>query len=153
MDARIKSVIVKFFAVYEQLREADDDCAVIIDQCERGTLQPDRIREHQRRINGITGHLPEMSDLLEGLSGVVVEDREWDLGPPSADPIPNDPEEEAEAEVVAPEDVEPDLPKTADYDAEGSTPVEPDRDTPVDVPLPELVDEETAAEGDATGTP
>jgi len=153
MNKNIATLILAWHTVYVSLTESIEDARVVLDQSDRGTLLPDRVREMRGKLLDTQASIPALADLLENLTGEVT----WPTTDPDeslvADPILASLEPEAADELAADleaetpaEDTEPPVTAEGDYTADGSTPVDEEQ-------AAEDAAAEAAAEADATGTP
>lgn len=153
MEQRIADLILLWHGVHVDLGKCIESARVVLDQTDRGTLLPDRVREMRGELIATQKRIPRLADLMEELVGKTVWPMKTEAAQnAAAEAAPEDAveaalEAEAEAEVAPPET------RAGDYDAAGSTPIEQ-----------ATVDEEAAAEevddlrvperrDDVTGTP
>ena len=153
MNKKIATLILAWHQVYVNLTECIEDARVVLDQTDRGTLLPDRVREMRGKLLNTQDAIPRLADLMEELTGETVWPMVVDEPPASNPEAMAEIEAEAEAEKTPAEDTEPLVTAEDDYDASGSTPVndqvtEPETDADL---FP--VDEEAAAEAGPDGTP
>lgn len=169
MNEKISELILQWHHVYVSLTESIEHARVVLDQSDRGTLLPDRVREMRGHLIRVRERIPKLANLLEELidetvwpmkvEGIAAEGLDG-----SAEPVEektevteaeaaaemafddaNKPEETAE--VARSEATAPGITADGDYTADGSTPG-----------AHEVVDEEAAAEevseeDDALGDP
>ncbi len=124
MDKNIATLILDWHMVYVKLGECIESARVVLDQTDRGTLLPDRVREMRGEMLTVQEQIPALADLLEELTGKSVWPTDDVDDSPVADPIVDEPEPETLAEVAADGEVETVTTGEGDYDADGSTPVE-----------------------------
>lgn len=135
MNAKIAGLILAWHEVFVALTDCVEDARIVLDQSDRGTLLPDRVREMRGKLLTVRESIPELADLLEELTGETT----W---PMKVDEVGTEgaPDEEAaakEEEVSAEDDAlgDPAATTEGDYTTDGSTPG-----------AHEVVDEEAAAE-------
>ena len=135
MNAKIAGLILAWHEVFVALTDCVEDARIVLDQSDRGTLLPDRVREMRGKLLTVRESIPELADLLEELTGETA----WPMKVDelSAEGLARDAEPDAEeaAETTPAEDTEPPATAEGDYTTDGSTPG-----------AHEVVDEEAAAE-------
>lgn len=135
MEQKISDLILLWHNVHVNLGKCIESARVVLDQTDRGTLLPDRVREMRGELIATQDMIPRLADLMEELVGKTV----WPMKVEDVAAEGLDGSQEPDPETVAEETPtsEPEPPATApgDYDAAGSTPTEQ-----------AAVDEEAAAE-------
>ena len=126
MNKQIAELILAWFGVYESLGDCIESARVVLDQTDRGTLLPDRVREMRGELLATQAAIPALADLMEEL----IDDTVWPMKAEVEilDPIPGlgEPDAEEEAELAPFEEPAPLGTVKGDYDASGATPVSRD---------------------------
>ena len=153
MNKKIADLILAWHEVYVAVTESIEHARIVLDQSDRGTLLPDRVREMRGHLIGVQESIPQLADLLEELTGEVSWPMTEEKTSPAASDFQPGPDAEASAEVSIAGDDEAPVTTEGDYDAGGSTPVEEAEVAATNADATAATDEETEAEGDATGAP
>ncbi len=133
MDKKIAAIILAWHAIYVTLNNCIESARVVLDQTDRGTLLPDRVREMRGELLAVQASIPALADMLEEISGAQSWPTKDEAESIVADPILGEPDPEVAAEETPTSEPEAPVTGEGDYDATGATPV----------------DEEAAAEAEA----
>lgn len=135
MSEQIAALILAWHMVHVDLGKAIESARIVLDQSDRGTLLPDRVREMRGEMITVQESIPALADLLEELTG----EQSWPMKVEEIGSETEPGEGDEDYDINAPgSEPEGEPPPTSDE--------APDIDGADGVARPASVDEEAAAE-------
>ena len=153
MNKAIAAIILAWHDIYQSLNTCIESARVMLDQSNRATLLPDRVREMRGELLAVQERIPALADMLEELT----DEQSWPTKEEAesivADPI-LDESVALSDEMIAAHGIEkPPVTGEGDYTADGSTPIVDAVSDPEAAAEAVVEGNEPTPEADAAGTP